>query len=382
MSSRRSPGLLQAGLLLVVVAIGVAAYLVIDRGGGRAAAAGGRTVTVSQGTVTATVSASGTITPSATAALDFGASGDVTAIYVKAGQRVRKGQWLAHIDPSAALVAVQQAQVQLTAAQTALTDAEDAGSDDATIAADEAALAAATQSLKNANAQRAGTYLTAPFAGTVLDVNGVVREPSSFRISSAAAASSSASTTTTSSSSAFLDLADLAHLELRADFAEADVAQLRGGQTAQVVLNSATGTTYAGRIVEIDATATTSNNVVEYGVTVALTNAPKNLRPGQTANVTVIVGSRANVLSVPTAAVTNGVNGKTVTVLRNGAQTAVPVTVGLAGDSADEITAGLNAGDQVVIPIQTTSSSTGFPAGGFPGGGGGLGGRRGGGGTG
>jgi len=165
-------------------------------------------------------------------------------------------------------------------------------------------------------------------------------------------------------------------MEVTADVAEADASSVKIGQVAAVTF-SATSTTVSGHVTAVALQGTTSSNVVEYPVTVALDSVPATARPGASVSLVITTGSRSNVLALSSSAVTTVGNTHTVTVLRNGTQQIVPVTIGLVGNSTTQIVSGLSAGDVVVIPTATTSSSTGgFPSLGGGGLGGGLGGAR------
>jgi membrane fusion protein, macrolide-specific efflux system len=128
--------------------------------------------------------------------------------------------------------------------------------------------------------------------------------------------------------------------------------------------------------------------VVEYGVTLGLTGNTSGIKPGQSVSVSVITGEANNALYVPTTAVTTtgttvGSTGTVKVVSANGTQTTTTVVVGIQGTTDDEILSGLTEGDKVVTNTQTTTGTSGFPAGGgFPGGGAGRGGGLGGGGLG
>ena len=67
---------------------------------------------------------------------------------------------------------------------------------------------------------------------------------------------------------------------------------------------------------------------------------------------------------MPSAAITTSGDTHTVTVQRDGAQTVVPVGVGLQGTTTTEITSGLQEGDTVVLPTPTATTTA--PTGGFP----------------
>ena len=71
------------------------------------------TVSVERGTISSTVSATGSIEPEAEVALSFRASGRVEQVLVSVGQPVEAGQLLAHLDVTDASLALEQAEVSL-----------------------------------------------------------------------------------------------------------------------------------------------------------------------------------------------------------------------------------------------------------------------------
>jgi hypothetical protein len=135
------------------------------------------------------------------------------------------------------------------------------------------------------------------------------------------------------------------------------------GQSATVTL-VATGATATGTVTSVALQSTTSNNVVEYPVTVTLDGPADGARLGATANVSITTGSADNATLVSSSAVTTLGQRHTVTVLRGGQATVVPVQIGLVGDNGTQILSGLSAGDTVVLPsVSTASSGGGFPFG-------------------
>ncbi|MET0424706.1 MAG: biotin/lipoyl-binding protein [Actinoplanes sp.] len=348
----------------------------------RAANASVRSVPVMQGTVSKTVTADGTVESASTASASFVTGGTVTAINVKVGQVVKKGQVLAKVDPAEAKRSLAAAEADLDAAQDSLARAEDAGSDTSTA---ENEVAQAELAVDSADAAVDGTVLTAPMAGTVVAVNGTLGSTSSGTGSSSSSSSgggsqgggsqggaSSSTTSTSSSSSGFVDLADLTKMQVTAAFAEADATALKEKQVATVTWNALSGTTQSAKVVAVDPSATTANNVVTYGVTLSLDKVPTGVKVGQTVSVAVTTGSVADAIYVNSAAITTVGRRHTVTVVANGAQETRSVEIGLAGDQATQVTSGLTAGEQVVVT--TASTTTGSNTGGFPGGGTGFGG--------
>jgi macrolide-specific efflux system membrane fusion protein len=376
------------GVVLVAGAITVYETFSSSDDGGTAAVASERTVSAQQGTVTKTVTADGTVESASTASASFETSGTVTAINVKVGDKVKKGQVLAKVDPAAAKRDLAAAEADLDAANDALDRAEDAGSDtsDAENQVDEAQLA-----VDDAEAAVDGTVLKAPMAGTVTAVSGTIGSSASGTGSSSSSSSggsqggggaTSSSTSSSSSSSGFVEIADLTRMQVSASFAEADATQLKEKQTAAVTWNALSGTSETADVTAIDPSGTTANSVVTYGVTLTLDKVPTGAKVGQTVSVVVTTGSKENVVAVNSAAITTAGKRHTVTVVANGTQETRAVEIGLEGDSATEITSGLTAGEQVVVKTTSTSGGSGtgtqggFPAGGgaFPGGGGNFGG--------
>jgi multidrug efflux pump subunit AcrA (membrane-fusion protein) len=137
----------------------------------------------------------------------------------------------------------------------------------------------------------------------------------------------------------------------------------------------AAGAAVTGKVTQISLSSITSNNVIQYPVTVTLQNVPDTVRLGASATVSITTGSVDDALYVPSGAVTSVGRTHTVTVVRDGTESVVQVRIGLVGDRGTQIVSGLSAGDVVVLP--TASSTT--TGGGFPRLGSGLGGSLGGG---
>jgi membrane fusion protein, macrolide-specific efflux system len=383
--------------VLVVAAIGLAWAAV--RGGATADAsqtAGLRTVPVSQGTVTATVTASGSVRSASTATASFATGGTVTDIAVAVGQKVRKDQVLAHVDPRSAKRNLALAEADLTAANDALSRAQSAGSDTSSA---QNSVTQARLAVDDARAAVDGTTLTAPMAGTVVAINGTVGGSSGGGTAPATAGASGAGGSGSggggsggggsggggsgggSSTAGFIDLANLSKLQVTAAFAEADATRIKVGQAATVTWNALQNAQATGTVAAIDPQGTTGNNVVTYGVTVNLGALPAGAKPGQTVNVMVVTGRVQNAVYVTSAAVTTVGNRHVVTVLTGAGREVRQVELGLQSTSADQVLSGLNPGDQVVLPqVAATGNGGGFGGrGGFGGfGGAGRGGANGG----
>ncbi|MEV7965554.1 biotin/lipoyl-binding protein [Sphaerisporangium sp. NPDC088356] len=364
---------------LGVLLLGGAGIAYASLNGGSSAGTAPLTTRVTRGTVLSSVSASGSVESGRTRSLGFSTSGTVEKIYVKAGDKVSKGQILARIDDTAA-------RESLDAAAASLDAADDA---DTTTASGYSQYVQARNSYRDAKRTVDGTVIKAPFAGTVTAVNGTVGGSSSGSGASssssssgsgtsggsgAGASSGSSASSGSGSSGGFIDIADTKRLQVVGDFTESDVTKLKVGRPATVTFDALPGVTASGKVTLIDPVPQTSNNVVQYSATISLSDVPKTVRLGQTTSVQVIVAKADDVLTVVSSAITTAGGQNTVTVLEGQKQVTRRVEIGVKGDSTTEIKSGLNEGDQVVRATAGTGGNPqgGFPGGGFPGGGGGI----------
>ncbi len=357
---RRQTFLLNAVLGILLLTGGVTAYVLLTSGK-PATATTLRTVAVAQGTVTATVSADGSVESATSMTADFATPGQVTGILVKVGDLVASGQTLATVDATDVQADLAAAKRNRTSARDALDRAEAGGNADA-IANAQNQLDQAQANVAAAQRKVDGTVLKAPMAGTIVAVNGAIGGSSNVQ-------------------SGFIQLADLAHLQIKASVPEADATRLKVGQIATVTWNALADARVTGKVSAISPTAT-AGNVVQYPITVALDSAPDEARLGQSVKLTVTVDQVENAIYVPTAAVRTAGNRTTVIVVKDGKEETRAVQIGLKGDSFTVVTEGLSLGEQVLLATVsgTTTNQNPFqgPGGGgqFPGGGNGRGGTR------
>jgi multidrug efflux pump subunit AcrA (membrane-fusion protein) len=387
---------------VLVLALGGAAwgaYVLLWPSGSSNAASGVRTTAVTRTSVVETVSAAATVQSAYTASADFGTSGTVSEIDVKVGDVVSAGQQLAKLDATEANQQVTVAKSNLAAAQEDLDDAESAstttttgngqtGASQQSATSLQAKVDQAELALQQAKDALAATTLKAPGAGTVTAINGSVGQRAGSSSSngssngsngSSNSNSNSSSSTSSSSSSGFVVLTDMTNLVVKANVAEIDVSKLKVGQDASVTINALPDTPVTAKVSQVDLTPTTSNNIVQFGVTLGLTQPPAGLRPGQSASVAITVARADDALAVPSAAVRTVGGQSSVTVLSGGQQVSRAVEVGVRSESLVQITSGLTDGEEVVLTL-STGSQTGGGNVQRPGGGGGGGAGPGGGG--
>ncbi len=248
--------------------------------------------------------------------------------------------------------ALQQAQAQMDSAQIALDQAKT--NLDTKLASAQAQRTSAQIAVDQAQRNLDKTKLVAPFDGIVSAVNYGVGDSATGMAAS---------------------LVNLSNLQVKVVIAEVDLPKLKVGDAAQITLDALPGKTYTASVAAISPAGSVTQGVVNYPVILTVTNADQGLKPGMTANVSVVVEQRSDVLVVPVRAVHTQGNQKTVTVEVNGQLRQQAVSTGLSNDQTIEITKGLQSGDVVVLNQTQTRQPNGGGGLGVPG----LGGRFGGG---
>jgi multidrug efflux pump subunit AcrA (membrane-fusion protein) len=396
----RRKALIAAGAAAVVI-LGAGAWAMFLRPSDSAAATVTyRATAATTGTLKQSVAASGTVDATDTEDLSFPASGQVTAVWVKAGQKVAKGARLAAIDSASLSSAVAAAKATLATAQAKL--AADTASDatSAQLSADSASITVARGQVTSAETDLAGATLTAPFAGTVTSVGYVVGQQVGSGSGSAGAtgssgggsgpatgsgsgsASGSTSDTTTASSSA-IHLVSTGSYEIQASVDATDVGQIKAGNQVTITVGNS-GQNVFGTVSSVGIVATTTSGVASFPVVVAVTGSPAGVYPGATASLQIVYKQLSDVLLVPTLAISRAGGGSTVLVQDGTKQVRTTITTGASSGGQTQVTGGLTEGQQVLVAVPTgtgngggTNGRTGrtggggFPGGGtFPGGGG------------
>jgi len=208
----------------------------------------------------------------------------------------------------------------------------------AALTAAEARAQEAEASLETARATLEKTVITAPFDGVVLDVTTEVGEwispsPPGVPIPPV------------------LDLIDPNALYVSAPIDEADVARIRKGLPVRITLDAFRGRSLKGTLSYLSSFVETrqeQNRTLRVEAIFEETQLPPNLLPGLSADIEVILDTRESVLRIPTYAL---LENNRVLVVQNGKLEEKKVITGLHNWSFTEITAGLTAGEQVVVSL-------------------------------
>lgn len=171
-------------------------------GGSSPSSAAQRTATVALGTVQSSVSASGNVSVATSASANFATSGTLSAVYVRVGSKVRAGETIAKLDPTAAEAALEASQANLAQAQQALATAE-AGPTSEQQATNASSLQQAQSQLTSAQQQLATDRAAVTAAEKQLQVDQALGCPPAGSTSSSSSASNASASNASSQSSTF-----------------------------------------------------------------------------------------------------------------------------------------------------------------------------------
>lgn len=156
---------------------------------------------------------------------------------------------------------------------------------------------------------------------------------------------------------------------------EIDVAKIKPGQKATIIINSLPDKTFTGEVIAIDKTGVVSSSVVSYPLTVKFDEENEEILPNMSATANIIINRKSDILTVPSSAIVKQNSNTYVRVLRNGRAVLTPVETGISSETKTEIISGLNEGETVIVSIRNqtfgSSSQTQSPFSGF-----GVGGQR------
>jgi HlyD family secretion protein len=265
------------------------------------------------------VTASGTLSAIVTVQVGTQVSGRIQKLYADYNSHVKKGELVAKIDPQLFEASVQQAQANYLQAKagvaTALASAGNADKQyartkslkEANLAAQadldtaqanvettHAAIDGAKAQLAQAAAQLNTAQVNLSYTSIVSPIDGVVISRS-VDVGQTVAASLSAPTL-------FTIAQDLTKMQGDTNVSEGDVGRLQVDMRTFFAVDSFPGQRFVGTIRQIRNAATTVQNVVTYDAVIDVDNTDLRLRPGMTANVTIVYDERRDALTVPNAA--------------------------------------------------------------------------------
>lgn len=341
------------------------------------------TKAVERCTITQVVEASGTINPVNTVSVGSTVSGLIENIYVDFNSQVKKGQIMAQIDPRTFEATVQQNQAQINNARANVSKLQAIAeydrkmyeryknlyaknfvakseldqmksnylSDVAQIRAAQAQINQYQASLKTAQTNLGYTKIIAPVDGTVISREIDVGQP--------VAASFQAP-------ELFTIAQDLTKMQIEVNVSEADIGKVLEGQDVTYTLDGYPDSVFKGKVTQVRISPTTVSNVVTYTVIVEVENEDLKLKPGMTANVSIITNQSENVLCVPNMALKFTPNrdgqkykNKGIWILEKNKPVRVDIETGANDDSSIEIVSkNIREGVPVIVASSTNKEKS------------------------
>jgi len=366
--------------ILIVIAI---AGFILFRGNGNEPKF--RTDKIIRGDIEMAVTATGTVNPVTTVLVGTQVSGTIKELYVDFNSPVKKGQLIARIDPALFEAQVNQAKANFLSAKanlekagatlvdakrtmdrnkelfsknlvarsdldTAETNYETAN---ASVSAAKSQVAQAEAALNLAETNLRYTKIVSPVDGIVVSRNVDVGQT--------VAASFQTPTL-------FTIAQDLTKMQIDTSVDEADIGKIKVGQDVEFTVDAYPDVTFKGKVWQIRNAPITVQNVVTYDVVINVDNPEFKLKPGMTANVSIIVSIKKDVLKISNVALRfkpaekgkSAVQqkGSGVWILEQGNPKRVPISIGISdGNYTELVSGGIKEGQELIVESLTKPKS-------------------------
>ena len=376
----------------LVVIVGLLLIAFVVRQCHTRGAANYQTATVTRGPITQAVTATGTLNPVVNVQVGSQVSGNIAKLFADFNSQVKAGQVVAQIDPALFQATVTQAEGDLANAQAALELARvnakrtqdlfarktssqaDLDQAMANLHQAEANVKIKQGALDKAKADLEHCTITSPIDGVVISRNVDVGQT--------VAASLQAPVI-------FQIANDLTKMQIDSNVAEADVGVVQVGQDVDFTVDAFPMRIFHGKVVQVRNAPITVQNVVTYDTLIGVSNPDLKLKPGMTANVSIIVAHKDNVLQIKNAALryrpaeatpaelgsrspgpmgARGSGGRerrtserTVYVLSGSQPNPVQIKTGISDGVVTEVVEGLKEGDRVVTAEMTSTAAASSP---------------------
>lgn len=306
------------GVVVTIALIAIIATLVINAQ--PAGTNGPVTDMVTEGTFTTTVEAKGQLKPISASVVSPSVDGTVEKINVQAGQSVNEGDVLMTIKNDALDSAVSEAQRAVAAAQEDLNNAKvalaaaqaapttdsdgstgpsDANANANAVSTAQRNLASAQAALEQATAKAAERTVKAPSSGSIVELNA--------KVGATVTGGMIMGESDTSGGKQCMQIADLSKMKVTVQVGEKDIAKIAVGQSANVTYPAFPDIVSQGTVTAIASVANSdsgsgSGGSVTFNVDILIEAPDSRLKPGMTAEVSVVTEKLDDVVMVPTMA--------------------------------------------------------------------------------
>ena len=342
-----------------------------------------KTVTIDRGPITALVTATGAVNPVISVQVGSQVSGKIAKLYADFNSVVREGQILASIDQKPYQAKVSQAKAALKSAQAGLakarnmlvqktlelnrmaalrkeqfvaqadldlarTNARDA---EAQVDVSDAQVDQAKATLASAELDLGYTTIFSPVNGTVVSRN----------VEEGQTVVASFQTPTL-----FVLAQDLTHMQVIANVSESDIGGVTEGKSADFRVDAYPRESFHGIVTQVRNAPVSIQNVVTYDVIISVDNPDLKLKPGMTANITIVTARNEDALRAPNAALRFRMPGVAVdrktpqlwVLDASGHVRSVPVSLGIADSLYTDITSSeVHEGESAIVGLATAEES-------------------------
>jgi len=348
-----------------------------------------RTEKAVKGDIIEAVTATGTVNAVTTVLVGTQVSGTVNKIHVDFNSAVKKGQLIAEIDPATFDAQLDQsaanllnARANLAKAEATLADARrtfnrnnelfskgyiarnDLDLSETSVETAAAGVSSAKALVSQSQAALRVTETNLRYTKIVSPVDGVVISRN-VDVGQTVAASFQTPTL-------FTIAQDLTKMQIDANVDESDIGRINVGQEVEFNVDAYPDTTFKGSVAQVRNAPISVQNVVTYDVVIRVSNEELRLKPGMTANVTIVLSVKKDVLKVPNAALrfrpaerekgtggkTSGKKGQAVWIVENDKPKRVGITAGGNDGNFTEIVSGeIREGQEVIIEAASKDKS-------------------------
>jgi HlyD family secretion protein len=373
--------------VIILVAIAATLFFLLRNRGGESKY---RTEKVARGDIEMTVTATGTVNAVTTVLVGTQVSGTIKNIYVDFNSPVKKGQLIAQIDPATFHAQADQARANMMSARANLEKAEAtlidtkrtmernaelfsknliARSDldtaetnhetaKAAVSAAKSQVAQTEAALKFAETNLQYTKILSPVDGVVISRNVDVGQT--------VAASFQTPTL-------FTIAQDLTKMQIDTNVDEADIGKVIVGQGVEFTVDAYPDHVFNGKVWQVRNAPITVQNVVTYDVVIQVSNPEMKLKPGMTANVSIIISTKKDVLKIPNAAlrfkpsekipITSEKKGPGIWILEKDELRRIPFSPGISDGNYTEVVEGEVREGQELIVESISNSKAQTPSG-------------------
>lgn len=393
-------------IIIPIVTIGLIYFSVTKIISSKSSTPTYKTSQVTKTNIVSTISASGSITSGSNTSIYTSASGQVTKVYVKNGDTVKQGQkiaeiqldqdgqkkqntaWASYLNAKNSLASAEQnklsLQNQLDSAQLSFDTNQDTlnkindytktdlqketinsnyttaqrsleiakqkyNTADTAISASKAQLSSAWYAY-----QQASSTIYAPSNGILS--NFALTAGMSLANLSSTTSSSGSSTDATQSVGIITNPKN--QVTASVSLTEIDVTKVKAGQKVTLTMDAFPDKSFTGQVLAINTNGQSSSGVTSYPTIIVFDTSLPTMYPNMSVSANIIVDSKSDILTVPSASVKTANGISTVKVLKDSQSSDVTVETGISDTTNTEIISGLSEGDTVITSTSTTKTTT------------------------